>query len=64
MKYLGYSAFGTNTAIRTQNLSNGGTLNVPKEFKVDGVIGKEEQSALQAIYAETHYKYYSGSNSN
>ena len=64
LKYLGYSAFGTNTAIRTQNLSNGGTLNVPKEFKVDGVIGKEEQSALQAIYAETHYKYYSGSNSN
>ncbi len=58
LKYLGFTAFGADMTNGTQPLSNRGTLGIPKEFKVDGVIGKEEQSALQAFYAATHYSTY------
>jgi hypothetical protein len=59
LAYLGYSAFGMDSGKPLVN-----NVHVPKEIVVDGNFGAEAQSALKALYAETHYLYYSGSGSN
>ena len=59
LKYLGYTAFGTGSG---NALVKG--VRVPDEFTVDGNLGNKEQSALKALYAETHYKYNRSSGSN
>ncbi|MES2205595.1 MAG: tandem-95 repeat protein [Pseudomonadota bacterium] len=62
LKYLGYSVFGQQGG-ETQKIGNY-NLGLLKEFTIDGGFGKEEESALRAFYAATHYLYNAGSNKN
>ncbi|MEO7623423.1 MAG: hypothetical protein ABIS30_10200, partial [Gallionella sp.] len=67
LKYLGYTAFGIGTTsdvlpvIDPNTKSKVADLAIPKEFVVDGKFGQEEQSALRAFYADTHYSTYQSS---
>lgn len=65
LKYLGYSAFGFKEGEESVGTTNPKKkLGTVKGFTVDGKFGEEDESALRAFYAATHYVYYKQSNSN
>ena len=55
LKYFGYTAFGRNVIAEGTSLS--ANPRIPKEFNVDGIFGKEEESALRAFYAATQLDF-------
>ena len=64
LKYLGWSTFGRNMqGSPDRQVAGNKWLGTPKEFRVDGSFGAEEETVLRAFYGATHYTQYYGDGS-